>query len=1044
MGSLGDPLRAAVDSLGLALRGLWWRKGVSIAVLLVATTTVLAAAIGPLYARAGSESILQDTLRTAPDSETGVAISQNQASGGTPLANLDIAIADAGPLTGYAKPIHSLHYTGFVPARPGQVDPEATLVYREGVCAHLVFTDGHCPQRAGEVAVSKRSVPEYPWGLGAGLGFSGFTLTEPGSFGFEKLRVVGLYVPTNRDDPFWFDRRYFSAQVTTCDCPNMSDSLFTPKATFDVTTPSEMRAMVDLPLDIRATRVRDAEQLRRQLATLRSTLASSGLGPLTVSNLDKVLDRAASSSRRLQISVALVVAQLLLLSWFVLYLVVANTSESRGPEVALAKLRGLTPARTVAFGLLEPALLLVLATPLGLLVALLAAVGLGHLRLLPGTAVAMTPMTLWAVAAALAGAAAAAVLAARGTLRRPVVEQWRRTAGEQRSSGALRYADLALVAVAVAGLVQLRVAGARGNGRTDDLVLLAPALVALALALLGVRLVPVACRAAVRRTRGSSRIGSFVALRQVARRPGGLRVVVLLAVAFALTTFTVAAWSVSSTNRSARAATEVGAATVLSVDPGRVNLVETVRRLDPTGRHAMAAAEYFPTGGLQGGLLVAVDSSRLPAVGSWRDDFAAGPLRRLAAALHPVTAPTVQVTGTQLSVTVTATALTGTGTAQLQADVRSPTRGTTSVLLGRLRPGRHAYTGTVPTCATGCELTGLGVANGLADFAPRSGRLLFGALAAGASPAAGWRDVDAGFATAGRWTGYRLAAPPKATSLKAVSGGLLLTYTAENADVPGVSPADAPTVLPAVVTTAAVENPVAGRVATVAGLDGNKLPVRVAAIARVLPRAGASGTLVDLEYADRTLGGGAYRAEQQVWLSADAPGDFPARLRDAGVDVLGQDTTADRRAALGRQGPALALLLFLCAAALAALLAAGATIVSIYLAGRRRAFELAAMHAVGVPRIQLLRACLGEQMLLLLTGVGLGTLAGLLGTVLALPSMPIYSDDVSVPPLHYLPAPVPVGGFLIGAALLVALAGTVAAVLLVRSARPARLREVQA
>jgi putative ABC transport system permease protein len=1038
VGSLVGSLRAVSDSLGLAIRGLWWRKGVSIAILLVAVTTVLAAAIGPLYAHAGSESILQDTLRTAKVSDVGVEIYENHASTGTPLQNLD-AIAEVGRLSGYDKPIHSLQYTGFLPGRPGQVGPQAMLAYREGACAHLVLAAGRCPQRAGEVVVSKRSVPEYPWGLGALLALTGFTDSD--SARVPALRVVGLYVAKDRNDPFWFNQNYFSAQVTTCDCPNMGDTLFTPKATFDVASPPEVRALIDVPLDVRSTRFRDTAQLRRQLVALRATLTDSGIGMFSI--LDKVLDSAKESSRRLGVSVALVTAQLLLLSWFVLYLVVANASESRGPEVALAKLRGLTPARTVAFGLLEPGLLLILATPLGLLAGLAAAAALGHLRLLPGTAVVMTSTTLLATAGALAGAAAAAGLAARGTLRRPVVEQWRRTAGDRRSSGALRHADLVLVTVAVAGLISLGFGGALGNGHTADWVLLAPALVALALALLGVRLLPIAVRAAVRRSRGSRHIGSFVALRQVARRPGGLRIVVLLAVAFALTTFTVAAWSVSSTNRSARAATEIGAYRVLTVDPGRVNLVEAVRRLDPTGRHAMAAAEYFPYGNEPGGLLVAVDATRLPAVGTWRRDFAAKPLRMLAAAVHPATAPRVMVTGRQLALTVTASDLTGSGTAELEADVRSPTTGAASVLLGRIRPGRHVYVGSVATCAAGCELTGLGVPSGLANFAPRSGRLLFTALAARSASTASWAPVGAALSTPGRWTAYRLSPPAKVNRVEASSAGLQLSYAAEHAEVPGVSPFDAPSVLPAVVAGAAVDDPVVGRPTMVTGLDGNKLPVRIAAIARVLPRAGDTGTLLDLEYADRALGTGAYLATRQVWLTADAPADFAARLRAAGVDVLGSASAADRRAVLGRQGPALALLLFLCAAALAALLAAGATIVSIYLAGRRRAFELAAMHAVGVPRRQLLRACLGEQQLLLLTGVALGVLAGLLGAALALRSMPIYSDDVTVPPVHYLPAPLPVGGFLLGAASLTALVAALAAVLLVRSARPARLREVQ-
>ena len=49
-----------MPSLTLALRALWFRRGVSLAVLLVATLTTAAAVAGPLYQRAGGESVLRD------------------------------------------------------------------------------------------------------------------------------------------------------------------------------------------------------------------------------------------------------------------------------------------------------------------------------------------------------------------------------------------------------------------------------------------------------------------------------------------------------------------------------------------------------------------------------------------------------------------------------------------------------------------------------------------------------------------------------------------------------------------------------------------------------------------------------------------------------------------------------------------------------------------------------------------------------------------------------------------------------------------------
>lgn len=1033
------PLRTAADSVRLAAAGLWHRRGVSLAILLVAVVTVLAAALGPLYARAGGESVLQDTLRAAPAREVGLELSAASLGSQHPLEALQYELQQAGRLPGYLPAVAGLQYTGTVIDARGQPVASSLLVHRTGFCRHLRLQSGRCP-RPGEIAVSARSLATYPWRLGT------MVLLPP----FPPLRVVGLYSTANRSDPYWFSRDYFNAHISVgaggSDPPNVSDSLFTPLGTFsrarsDYTT----RAVIDLPLDVRTTRLRDVPRLTRQLAPYRLALAATDLAPQDESNLDGVLQRARASISQLNVAVLLVVGQLLLLSWFVLFLVVANASEARGPEVALAKLRGLSAAGTVAFGLLEPVLLLLLAVPLGLLLAVLAAAALAHVRLLPGTPLVVTRLTLLGAAAALAGALTAAALAARATLRRPVVEQWRRVAGERSGTGGGRYADLVVVAAAVALLVRLALVPARAGGRLAGLALLAPGLVALTLGLVSVRLLPVACRAAVARSRGSRRIGRFLALRQVSRRSGSFRVVVLLAVAFALMTFAGTAASVSARNRAARAATAVGASTVLTVEasPG-VDLVAAVRRLDPHGRYAMAAADYQPFGDQPGGRLLAVDSARLTAVASWRRDFTALPLGRLAADLHPATAPSVRFTGTRIAVRVTGLSVTGSRPVSLVAGLDSPTRGSLVVPLGAVRPGPQVRTALVPACAGGCRLAGISVQNGLADFSPRSGRLLFTGLAAWSGGAGPWHPVSAGFARAGRWGPSLLSAPVAGTRVTSAPGGLLLTYVARNAEVPGISPADVPAVLPAVLTRAAVARPRVGGTSVVTGLTGERMPVRVAAVVDLLPRALRAGTLIDLPYAQRVLGAGIYAPTQQVWLGPAAPPDVAARLQRARVDVVRSESIAGVSAALGREGPALALLLFLCAAALAALLSAGATVVSVYLAARRRAFEVAAMEAVGVPRGRLVRAGIGEQLLLLLSGVGTGIVAGILGAVLALPRMPLFVDETVPPPLHYLPSFGAVGGFLAAAVLLVAVAGALAAVLLVRSARPARLREVQA
>jgi hypothetical protein len=126
----------------------------------------------------------------------------------------------------------------------------------------------------------------------------------------------------------------------------------------------------------------------------------------------------------------------------------------------------------------------------------------------------------------------------------------------------------------------------------------------------------------------------FLASRQIARRPGALRAVVLSTVAVALAAFAVDSWDVSAENRQQRAAQEVGAAQVLHVTGGSAALLlDTVRAADPSGRRAMAAAELIPVGAQ--GRIVAVDAPRLPAVGEWRAGWADRPVEDISRQLHP-------------------------------------------------------------------------------------------------------------------------------------------------------------------------------------------------------------------------------------------------------------------------------------------------------------------------------------------------------------------------------------------------------------------------
>ena len=106
--------------------------------------------------------------------------------------------------------------------------------------------------------------------------------------------------------------------------------------------------------------------------------------------------------------------------------------------------------------------------------------------------------------------------------------------------------------MAVAGLVELGFSGVLNGKTPNPLALLAPGLIAVAVAVAGVRLLPLLGSVAVRRTLNSHAIASALAVRQVIRRPTNLRQIVVLAVATALATFAVAGWPRWSRFRPAR------------------------------------------------------------------------------------------------------------------------------------------------------------------------------------------------------------------------------------------------------------------------------------------------------------------------------------------------------------------------------------------------------------------------------------------------------------------------------------------------------------
>jgi hypothetical protein len=270
-----------------------------------------------------------------------------------------------------------------------------------------------------------------------------------------------------------------------------------------------------------------------------------------------------------------------------------------------------------------------------------------------------------------------------------------------------------------------------------------------------------------------------------------------------------------------------------------------------------------------------------------------------------------------------------------------------------------------------------------------SGQLVVSAL--GTHDQSGWHATGANLALTDGWraTGGGAKAPA------ATSVGLRLDMSAAATDQPTWQVNDQPASLPALMTTSL------GGQDHVEGLDGSALAVHPVATGPALPGGFGRVIIVDGTYALRAAANASTSATQTVWLTPSVAGTFPAKLAKAGVTVLSTRSAAQQSALYSRQGPALAILLFLVGACLGGLLAAGGAVLNLHLSGRRRTYELAAMSALGVRRATLLVSLFVEQGLLLVFGIGVGVIAGLVGAVLALPSVPEFADQPSTPPMLY-------------------------------------------
>ncbi len=959
-------------SLVLAMIGA--RRAQAVTLFLLAAVAVAAAVAGPVAQRAVDEAIVRQEVAAASNTERSISVtafvnpSQPQAAG-----QFD-TLAELLTLPGFDA-IRAGELEAFGPLGGGgdvQLAPTSRVAFRDRLCEHVIILSGRCligsleivigadmaastALRPGDVAV----IQAARYVLGRGLVPDGEAAA---------LTVVGIYQPRDATEAYWAGQSYFPITADG----TRDETVFTTAVTFDIIDHTLGQASIDALAPASILTDERLASLPDEIATATEPLLADPTYAV-VTDLPALAERVARSRDLAGQLVPLAFIPLATISFFVIYLAVGSGVFGRRTELGLVALRGVSSRRRWWLATGETALMILAGAPVGYVLGHLAVAAVARLRLGASDGTTLNLASLPYAGAALIAALAVAFLGQRRAMRESVVDLLR---GVPRSRTAWRSIVVeALIGVlAVVATVQLRIAadGLSGVG------LLVPGLVVVAVAVLAARaFVPISglvARSALR----SGRLAAGLSAVQLARRPGSQRLFVLLAVAAAMLGFVAAGTDVAAQARDDRALVATGAIQVLTVDEADARRLLTITRtVDPEGAWAMAALEV-PQPNLSDPPVLAVDSARLPAVAVWRPEFGAE-VTALATALSPPAADPFVFRGSQLLLDVET--IRGQRDPALELGVEFVPLGggdLISVSVADLAVGRETRQVGVNGCAEGCRLMGLTVPT----FRGGSVRLFVHGIRqadppADVVPATELIDRD-------RWRTTELVqAVPFERSLSITVAGSNFFLSAVH-----VAAIDAP--LPVPVATAGDEP------SQLTSVDTQTVLIRPVASLPLLPRLGARGVLVDLDYLERTVLFAVRRDRGEVWLGPNAPADAAERLRKAGLAVSGQTGIQASRAALARQGPALALQFHLAAATFGILLALGGLGLVAAVDRRQRAADFRALRQQGLSRRTVGWAAVWGYLAVVLLAAIVGLLAAGVAWLAAGDRLPVFTDSLTL------------------------------------------------
>jgi putative ABC transport system permease protein len=1025
------------------VRGIRWRLMGSLLMVITAAIAVGTAIVGPLFLRAGGDSLVRRGVATAGFRDTGFELARVP---GHP-ATLDGLAAERRALLRrehltrlYGSTVQTLSATLNVTSPAGH-EFASRLTYRTGFCSIVHFSAGGCRAGPREAVVSDRTARL----LGVSVG-STLAVTDRDFQGPVRLRITGVFRVPNLNSAYWFGEAgpYFSFGKGTGKPRFLLqvDDLFVSTAASFAVAPVVPPTYVALP--VTQTRLRpgvlgigNASAVSQAMLALQRHALEAGFTVET--GLPALLSSTLQQQSLMDTIVAVAALQLVLLAIWVLTSVLLRSADLRRGELRVARLRGFPPRTLLAVSITEPAALCSIGTVLGIAGAWVVVQVAASILFTAGTTVGLDTWTFVAFGAVLLTIGTVLGLSAMRLLRSSGLG----ASSARSASGRSRVViDVSIVAVSIVALVGAATSGALG-AHSNPVAAAAPAVVALAVSVIAIRIVEYLCRRLSTATLDSSAVASSLAVRRIGRRPTVLREGRTLVIAVGLACFAVSAWSVARANRATAARFSLGAPTVVTVTAGNLQLNQAVHAVDPRGRFAMAAVEVSTSSTA----LMGVDAARLPAVATWPDGTTDASVAAVSRTLTPRKVFDLTLPNGELAVSVTVSA---SGAARrdlahldLEAWLFDPVAGTRVVDLGRLRPGSFTYAGA-PQAGCPCRLAGIGVLPS-AKRVPSSGQIHLGLTALTYRPGPGAPRSARAELTAAAWrstlTGVRVIANPSGVDfdlpMRAVASDV-----GPYAEGAAASVAGPPSVLPAVgdsrAEALAVDGGQDGTLA-VQGLDGSNITVRPVIAATAVPRIGSGGVFLDLGSLERAQTAPTFlQASEQVWLGPQAPANAVTRLRAAGLHIDDVQRASALISQARHTGPALAYDFMLLAMLVALLVAAVGTFSVLAAGGRQRATEMAALEVTGVSRSILVRSLAIEAAILALTAL-FGVAAGVGSAAIALPSLPQLAVGTDAPLSYALPVPL-ILTVALGAVFVVVLATALAARGILTRMSPSLLR----